>query len=434
MNDISIAYKKILGVLSASLLAASIILFLAGFLCIEGLLGEIVLSSLLLATLAISFSRNSSLKRIAISSLVIIPIIYSIIIPIGMLSHIYSGSFGGFNFFLTERLDQYIFQIGTALAILIPSSILYSKEKSVHTGTLKANLLSALSISLIIRLLWMIIFESGNLLHFSLSYPYLGVEFVVLSSIPLFIGVFILSVRKILIGYQLGIIAGLVHVALVLFMVIMGMAPGFGPIIVFLSSLAITIFSFKGVRDYYFNNNLDLPRFGQFIMKNILKLRNNPRKIRNVLLLAGLKTNMKVLDYGCGIGNYSMESSGIVGSSGAVVSVDINDEMLHELETRSKSKGITNIEIQKIYSVEDIEENSFDFILLIDVLHLVEEKFKMVNSLSEKLSKSGILLVKFEHFAKYQRSSLLEKLDNLDINYLTKDYWILSRKNVRMEK
>ncbi|MCK4566262.1 MAG: methyltransferase domain-containing protein, partial [Candidatus Thorarchaeota archaeon] len=127
-------------------------------------------------------------------------------------------------------------------------------------------------------------------------------------------------------------------------------------------------------------------------------------------------------------------SSGIVGSSGEVVSVDISDEMLHELETRSKSKGITNIEIQKINSVEDIEENNFDFILLIDVLQLIEEKNKMVNSLSEKLSNSGILLVKLEHLAKYQRRSLLDKLDNLDINHLTKDYWILRRKNVRMEK
>jgi len=153
--------------------------------------------------------------------------------------------------------------ISTALLLLVFSSAFYAKEKGLDTGKLKSNLFSILSIALYVRLYWLIVIETEHLAEFSARLPHLKVEYVVLGGIPLFAVILVLTLRKNLLGYVLGAVAGFPHMGLVAYQYItrfsrmaeLGGATPQGPtvpinaIAVFFSSLAIFVFGLKGIKD-----------------------------------------------------------------------------------------------------------------------------------------------------------------------------------------
>lgn len=335
--------------------------------------------------------------------------------------------YGGFDFFINERLSQYIYLEGMALLILTFSAGLYAKERALYTGKLIKNLLSPLSIALCVRLFWMIVFESRHLRHFAMNMPHLKIEYIVLISIPLFTAILILILRRNLIGYRLGFIAGLSHFVLVCLMVIMKRNPGFGPIIVSLASLAICIFSVKGMREYYFTNKLRDSKVAYAIMRTVLKLRRNPVKIRNILELAGVKEGMKILDYGCGIGSYAIEAAKIAGESGIVIAADRDDKMLQEVDRKTGKYGLSNIHVLQGTSPKDIKDKSFHFIFFIDALQFFKDQVGIINRLLEKLSPQGKLLIKFEHFRNDQIASLLDGCSCSGSKAIYKKYWLLTK-------
>jgi len=423
---VNITIKSLLVVLLVALTIMALVGFLRGFLCATGLFTRAGYYIVILAILALlSWSRSAKLQRFWLDTLILLQLLYMLGVPVTALMD--ANKYGGFEFFLSDRLTTYLFQEGTALLILILSSLFYAKERGLYRGKLISNLLSPLSIALVVRICWLIGFETRHLERFAATAPHLKVEYVVLASIPLFLAVLILTIGRILGGYVLGFFLGLAHVILVLLMVVMGQNPGGGPIVVSLSSLAICIFSVKGVMAYYFNNNLALPGFAQVIMRTVLRIRRNPKKNKKMLELGGVKKGATVLDYGCGLGNYSIEAAKIVGESGTVIAADISANMLQGLEKHISASGLSNVSPVLINSTEDIEASNFDFILLIDVLHLIKDKIATVDLLLGKLGGNGRLLVKFEHFGREQVKAVLDNCAASGRRLVHKDYWLLSK-------
>ena len=70
------------------------------------------------------------------------------------------------------------------------------------------------------------------------------------------------------------------------------------------------------------------------VMRIVLKLRRNPKKIQEFLENLDLEKNMKVLDYGCGIGSYSIEAAKIVGQSGSCLREKTGDLILEKYECK----------------------------------------------------------------------------------------------------
>lgn len=422
--------KKNLAILTSIPIIAATALFLSGFLCFEGLLSGIIFYCSNLAIIAIytksSFLENTKLKKYCLDASIVIPLFYIFIMPIGML--IKSDVHGGFDFFLTERLYQYIYLECIALLILILFSTFYAKEKSQDIGELKTNLSSILSIALIVRIFWMIVFETRHLRDFAVTMPQLKVEYVVLVSIPLFVGILILTMYKSRVGYVLGFISGLAHVILTCLMVSIGQNPGVGPIVVIFISLAICIFSVKKLMENVQRDG-EIPKVAFFIMRQVLKLRRNPKRIQQRLEHTGIKENMKVLDFGCGIGNYTIEAAKIVGKSGTIIAVDVNDGMIQEVEKEINKNELTNVKTQLINYMGDIEENNFDFVLLIDVIHLIDDKTEIIEHLLNKLTTNGKLLIKFEHINKDMVDSILKKCkcSEKTLVFPNKKYWVLGK-------
>ncbi|MBL3519984.1 class I SAM-dependent methyltransferase [Arcobacter lanthieri] len=77
-----------------------------------------------------------------------------------------------------------------------------------------------------------------------------------------------------------------------------------------------------------------------------------------------------ILDYGCGTGLIAFD---LVNSSNEVLGLDSSTGMLEEFNKKAKDKNLSNIRAQKHDILnDDLEENSFDLIVISMSLHHIE--------------------------------------------------------------
>lgn len=153
-------------------------------------------------------------------------------------------NYTGIEHFLTERMIEFVWTEIVALFYLTLSAILYRSNRGEAIGPMiKRSLLSLLTLSFAVRLFWISFMETRHIVRFSEQYPRFFIEYVVLISIPLFIALFVMSLFKLRVTFQASVVMGIIHILLVSFLVVLGISPGSGPIIVITSSLGISVFS-----------------------------------------------------------------------------------------------------------------------------------------------------------------------------------------------
>jgi ubiquinone/menaquinone biosynthesis C-methylase UbiE len=95
------------------------------------------------------------------------------------------------------------------------------------------------------------------------------------------------------------------------------------------------------------------------------------KKGEEVLRKVGIKCGQKILDFGCGSGNYTIPSAKIVKREGKVYALDKNKSELDKLTKKAMLKGLKNI-VRMETSGElriNLEDEFVDVIMLYDVLH-----------------------------------------------------------------
>lgn len=108
-------------------------------------------------------------------------------------------------------------------------------------------------------------------------------------------------------------------------------------------------------------------------------------------LLAPLP-NMKILDVGCGTGNYSIKLAKL---GCLVTGIDISKEML--LVAKNKCKDL-NIQIDLILGdVESLpfSDNSFDAVVSVAVLEFVRDKYKAIEEMFRVTKRNGKVVIGF---------------------------------------
>ena len=116
----------------------------------------------------------------------------------------------------------------------------------------------------------------------------------------------------------------------------------------------------------------------------------NPEKI---LKQIGVKEGHTFVDVGCGKGFFSMPAARIVGPSGKVIGIDINERAVRDLQERSKEENLTNASFE-VVRAEDAKacEGCADFVFFGIDLHDFDDPQKVLQNARGMLKSSGKLV------------------------------------------
>ncbi len=153
-----------------------------------------------------------------------------------------------------------------------------------------------------------------------------------------------------------------------------------------------------------------ITKIATFAMKTMLKSTRDPQKIFALLKKCGLKSNMKILDYGAGIGSYAFAAAELVGANGRVIAADISDLMIKEMNREIARRNIDNVQTLKVAGYSDIAASNFDFILLMDVIHMMDDPIAVLEFLLNKLSPQGKIIIEPNHMSKAEIDALFSPL------------------------
>ncbi len=413
---------------SCLMLVSLVPLYIFADLCDLGLYSSIAFPLMMLgATLTIRRINNEKAKNFLFVGLITLPLAYVFVTPIGMIQHAIAKA-GSFQFFWDERLLLYAILEVEALILLALAAYYYTDAKSIRRGRLFSRLHLPLLAALLIRLFWITFMETRHLSRFSVEYSQLAIEYIVLISIPLLWAILVLTSFRIRLGYQLGIIVGLAHALLVEGLAVMNINPGHGPWVVASSSLAIAIFSAQGMVSTWADNGESMGEVATGMMRFMLWLKGHIENPTKPLIDAGVHENTRILDYGCGIGNYTLEAAKLAGPNGSVTAVDKDGKMLEVARKRIQRDKLANIQLVQATSLDEIEDQSYDFILLIDVLHLIADRHSLIDGLLRRLTSNGGLLIKLDHFDKQEKGRLLARYKEAGVEQLRNNWWLLNQR------
>lgn len=123
----------------------------------------------------------------------------------------------------------------------------------------------------------------------------------------------------------------------------------------------------------------------------IRRLIHNPQK----MFSSYVKEGMKVMDIGCGGGFAGIGLANLVGSSGIVYAVDVQQEMLHFVKRRAQKMGVLErfvflkCEEDKI----DVADGSFDFVNAFYMVHETPNTENFVREIYRILKKDGLFFI-----------------------------------------
>ena len=125
---------------------------------------------------------------------------------------------------------------------------------------------------------------------------------------------------------------------------------------------------------------------GYFIDNPIRRLFHTPAKIVGPYV----KPGMTAMDVGCGMGFCSIAMAKIVGDSGQVIAVDLQQKMLDVLRQRATVAGVANrIRLHKCENDRLGVDAQADFALAFMMVHEVPDQRRLLAEIQACLSRAG---------------------------------------------
>jgi ubiquinone/menaquinone biosynthesis C-methylase UbiE len=116
----------------------------------------------------------------------------------------------------------------------------------------------------------------------------------------------------------------------------------------------------------------------------------NPRRI----LSPYVKKGMTVMDFGCGPGYFTLDMARMVGGSGHVFAVDLQEGMLEKLKRK-----IYDTELKNIITLHKCEDKKIgvttqlDFVLVFYVLHELPDQAEFFTEVASLIKSGGQVLI-----------------------------------------
>jgi len=154
------------------------------------------------------------------------------------------------------------------------------------------------------------------------------------------------------------------------------------------------------------------------------RLIHNPVTIFDGLVRPG----MTVMDVGCGMGYFSIGMAKLVGDSGRVIAVDLQQQMLDIMQKRAARAGVANRIEPHLSEADRIDLSSrIDFILAFWVVHEFPDPASFFRKAAALLKPEGRLLyseppfhvstVKYNAIMNTALASGFKKVKDLDISF-----------------
>ncbi len=163
-------------------------------------------------------------------------------------------------------------------------------------------------------------------------------------------------------------------------------------------------------------------------LDNVVRRRlHDPWKI----LSPYVKSAMTVLDIGCGPGFFSIALAEMVGESGKVIALDVQDGMLEKLEKKIRGSGV-----EKRIELHKCEKDSLgvcertDFALAFYVVHEMTDQDRAFREIWSILKPAGQILVAeptFGHVSKKAFAGMIDKTRRLGFELVDQPKIFFSR-------
>jgi len=115
----------------------------------------------------------------------------------------------------------------------------------------------------------------------------------------------------------------------------------------------------------------------------------------SIVAQAEIAPGQIVADFGSGSGFYAIPSAKIVGSSGTVYAVDVQDPKLDATQSLARQSGLKNITTVKAdldKPLLDIAEASCDLVIIASIIHEIESKQSLLKNAYRLMKTGGKLL------------------------------------------
>jgi ubiquinone/menaquinone biosynthesis C-methylase UbiE len=129
---------------------------------------------------------------------------------------------------------------------------------------------------------------------------------------------------------------------------------------------------------------------GYLLLCPIRRWFQNPEKILSPYITEG----MTVLEIGPGMGFFTISAARMVGHSGKVIAVDVQEKMINALAKRSAKAGLRNRVIARLIEPDNMGVSEpIDLCLLINVVHEVPDPAGLFSQIKAILKPTGKVLL-----------------------------------------
>jgi ubiquinone/menaquinone biosynthesis C-methylase UbiE len=148
----------------------------------------------------------------------------------------------------------------------------------------------------------------------------------------------------------------------------------------------------------------------------ILRLRNRlgiPFKPEKELSKLNISNGQTVLDFGCGIGSFTLPLAQLVGDGGKVFALDVEPSALKAVQRAAKREGLAQIETILSDCDTGLPDHSIDMVLFIGVLPHLEDAKPVLAELHRVLKPGGVLATR--HCFRVSKEQVLQAINATDL-------------------
>ncbi len=127
-------------------------------------------------------------------------------------------------------------------------------------------------------------------------------------------------------------------------------------------------------------------------------------RIKNILNCIGDVKNLKGLDIGCG-GGYFVNTLNEMGAQ--VMGIDYSSSAIQFGKSRFPH---LNLKIQSVYNLSNFDDNSFDFVTLIDVIEHINNHDQIMSEIFRLLKPGGALIISTDFGDSYWKKSIISRI------------------------